>query len=214
MVYCVYSLESPRWGDSNENTQHTSKLKKIEKDIHILHPDMALWWILISSNYPYLEHHFMVPKVFEPLKFDYKCLMKIQSERMQFKGKQLFLLFMFACRLNGINSKLKNWLLRSRRDKHYDNYLGVPIFRLFYIIYWCRPVPQCQLFQNSKTFFSSSFYFCERERSWTDCRIWIYYEDILSWRGKRKQETMASLGFQKKEIKLIFKQRRSRGESL
>ena len=31
---------------------------------------------------------------------------------------------------------------------------------------------------------------------------------------KRKQETMASLGFQKKEIKLIFKQRRSRGESL
>ena len=31
MVYCVYSLESPRYGDSNENTQHTFMLKKIEK---------------------------------------------------------------------------------------------------------------------------------------------------------------------------------------
>ena len=31
MVYCVYSLESPRWGDSNESTQHTFILKKIEK---------------------------------------------------------------------------------------------------------------------------------------------------------------------------------------
>ena len=31
MVYCVYSLESPRWGDSNENTQHTFILEKIEK---------------------------------------------------------------------------------------------------------------------------------------------------------------------------------------
>ena len=30
-VYCVYSLESPHWGDSNEYTQHTSMLKKIEK---------------------------------------------------------------------------------------------------------------------------------------------------------------------------------------
>ena len=31
MVYCVYSLESPRWGDSKENTQHTFLLKKVEK---------------------------------------------------------------------------------------------------------------------------------------------------------------------------------------
>ena len=31
MVYCVYSLESPQWGDSNENTQHTFMSKKIEK---------------------------------------------------------------------------------------------------------------------------------------------------------------------------------------
>ena len=30
-VYCVYSLESPQWGDSYEYTQHTFMLKKIEK---------------------------------------------------------------------------------------------------------------------------------------------------------------------------------------
>ena len=32
-------------------------------------PDLALGLTLISSNYPCLEHIFMVPKVFEPLKF-------------------------------------------------------------------------------------------------------------------------------------------------
>ena len=33
-------------------------------------PDLALSSTLIGSNYPYLELIFMVPKVFEPLKFD------------------------------------------------------------------------------------------------------------------------------------------------
>ena len=33
-------------------------------------PDLVLWLTLISSNYPCLELIFMVPKVFEPLKFD------------------------------------------------------------------------------------------------------------------------------------------------
>ena len=28
MVYCVYSLEPPRWGDSNEHIQQTLILKK------------------------------------------------------------------------------------------------------------------------------------------------------------------------------------------
>ena len=31
MVYGVYSLESPRWGDSNVNTQYTFILKKVGK---------------------------------------------------------------------------------------------------------------------------------------------------------------------------------------
>ena len=32
-------------------------------------PDLALCLTLIRSNYPCLEHIFMVPKVFEPMKF-------------------------------------------------------------------------------------------------------------------------------------------------
>ena len=34
-------------------------------------PDLALSSTLISSNYPCLEVIFMVPKVFEPLKFEF-----------------------------------------------------------------------------------------------------------------------------------------------
>ena len=40
------------------------------KEILIMPPDLALLSTLISSNYPCLELIFMVPKVFEPLKFD------------------------------------------------------------------------------------------------------------------------------------------------
>ena len=68
MAYCVYPLESPRWGDSNEHTQNTFMLKKNREDIPIMHPDLALWLTLVSSNNPCLEHIVMVQKVFEPLK--------------------------------------------------------------------------------------------------------------------------------------------------
>ena len=42
MVYCVYSLESPQWDDSNENTQHTLMSKKIKK-ISLLSPPPLTW---------------------------------------------------------------------------------------------------------------------------------------------------------------------------
>ena len=47
MVCCVYSLESPRRGDFNENTQHVFMLKKIDKKSIknisiIISPDLAL----------------------------------------------------------------------------------------------------------------------------------------------------------------------------
>ena len=67
--YVVYSLEWPRWGNSNENTQHTFMLEKL-KDFPIMPPVLALWLTHISANYACLKHIFMVPKVFEPLKFD------------------------------------------------------------------------------------------------------------------------------------------------
>ena len=40
------------------------------KYIPIMPSDLALWLTLFTSNYPCLEHIFMVPKVFELLKFD------------------------------------------------------------------------------------------------------------------------------------------------
>ena len=40
------------------------------KNILTKPPDLALLSTLIGSNYPCLELIFMVPKVFEPLKFD------------------------------------------------------------------------------------------------------------------------------------------------
>ena len=69
------TLESPRWGDSNENTQYTFMLKKNQEYIAFIPPDQALWSTLISSNSPCLELIFMVPKVFEPLKFD--CTLRL-----------------------------------------------------------------------------------------------------------------------------------------
>ena len=36
--------------------------------MHVLPPDIALLLTLTSSNYPYLEHTLIVPKVFEPFK--------------------------------------------------------------------------------------------------------------------------------------------------
>ena len=67
----MYSLESPRCGDSNENTQYIFMWKKNQKDIPIKPPDLALKSTLIDSNYPCLERIFLVPKVFEQLNFDY-----------------------------------------------------------------------------------------------------------------------------------------------
>ena len=42
---------------------------KNRKDTPLMPPDLALRLTLISSNCPYLEHIFMVPMVFELLKF-------------------------------------------------------------------------------------------------------------------------------------------------
>ena len=51
MVSCVYSLESPRWGDSNENTQHTFMLKKIKKR------SLSLWRHALSSRWLWAFNH-------------------------------------------------------------------------------------------------------------------------------------------------------------
>ena len=73
IVCCVYSLESPHQGDSNEYTQHTIIVQKIEKmslNYRYLLPELVSWLTLSGSNYPCLKRISMVPKMFEPLKFN------------------------------------------------------------------------------------------------------------------------------------------------
>ena len=71
-LYVVYSLELPHQGDSNEYTQHTIIMKELKKSLYYCYllPDLAPGLTLSGSNYPYLEQFSMVPKLFEPLKFD------------------------------------------------------------------------------------------------------------------------------------------------
>ena len=61
-----------KWYTSHEYTQHIIIVSKIEKtslNYRLLLPDLA-WLTLSGSNYPCLEQHFLVPKTFEPLKYD------------------------------------------------------------------------------------------------------------------------------------------------
>ena len=79
MVCCVYSLESPHRGYTNECTQYTIILLKIENiSINYRHllPDLAPWLDVNGYNYPSLEQMSMTPKMFEPLKSD--CILAIQ----------------------------------------------------------------------------------------------------------------------------------------
>ena len=48
------------------------KSKNILLDYRYLPPDLAPWLTLSCSNYPCLEQFSMVPKMFEPLRFDCK----------------------------------------------------------------------------------------------------------------------------------------------
>ena len=63
-----YSLELPHQGNSNEYSQHTIIIWKIEKtSLNYIHlpPDLALWLTLSGSSYQCLEQIYMVPKMFE-----------------------------------------------------------------------------------------------------------------------------------------------------
>ena len=51
-------------------THNIPLIKDNQKGISVLLPELAVRLTLTSSNYPCLKHIFLVPKVFEPLKFD------------------------------------------------------------------------------------------------------------------------------------------------
>ena len=86
----VYSLELPHWGNSNEYIQHTIVLKKIKKislNYRYLLPELVPWLTLSGSNYPCLEQISMVPKMFEPLRFDCSLdLIRCNSRRRRLQS--------------------------------------------------------------------------------------------------------------------------------
>ena len=61
-------------------------MKENQKDIPILPPDVGLRLTPTSSNYPCLEHVFMVPKVFEPLTV-FITVFEVKFEHL-YKGKR------------------------------------------------------------------------------------------------------------------------------
>ena len=83
-ILCVFISR----GDSNENTQHTMYLHDKENQVYILimAHDLALLFILNSSNYPCLKNIFFVPKVFEPFKF-YCMYMNLVQTKVVSKRK-------------------------------------------------------------------------------------------------------------------------------
>ena len=106
MVYCVLSLESPHRGDSNKNTRNTFMVKKNRKYNPIMPPDLALCLTLISSNYPCLEHLFLVPR----------CSSHWSSTVHVIKGGCAHLLSFFACFTTGAwSSSLKHFKILSSK---------------------------------------------------------------------------------------------------
>ena len=67
-VCCVFSLESPHWGDSNEYTQYTVfNMKKEESLLIIL--NLPLWEFSKGFKNGFETAVVNEPSVFEPLKF-------------------------------------------------------------------------------------------------------------------------------------------------
>ena len=76
-VYCVFSLESPHRGDSNETTQYT--IFNINKKIALNYPKSAAIFFFSKG----LKNEFETsvvnePSVFEPLKFS--CMIPISID--------------------------------------------------------------------------------------------------------------------------------------
>ena len=65
MVYCVFSLESPYRGDSNENTQYLN-MKKVN---HCKLSKMCSYEIFSKGHKEFETDVVNEPSVFEPLKF-------------------------------------------------------------------------------------------------------------------------------------------------
>ena len=98
----MYSLESPHQINSNEYTQHTIIVQKVERislNCHLL-PDLVPWLTLNCLNYPYLEHTSMVPKMFQPLKFD--CINWLLASLYNARFYQKYYFYYFFIKICGL----------------------------------------------------------------------------------------------------------------
>ena len=68
-------------------------MEKISLNYRPLFPDLAPWLTLSGSNYLCLEQILMVPKMFEPLKFDFKTIFITKRNSFFF----FFFFFFFFC---------------------------------------------------------------------------------------------------------------------
>ena len=71
---CVYSLESPHRGDSNEHTQHKKVFIEDRKDIPKLFPFASWPDAMINPQWlelPIYRTNYHSPKMFEQLEFDW-----------------------------------------------------------------------------------------------------------------------------------------------
>ena len=97
----MYSLELPHRGDYNEYTQHTiivTEIKKKPLNYRYLLPELAPWLTLSGSNHPCLEQFSMVPKMFEPSKFDSSLLVTFAVEKFQgWKFDRLIIITFLSC---------------------------------------------------------------------------------------------------------------------
>ena len=66
VVCCVFSLESPHRGDSNEYTQYT--IFNIKKEITLINPDLQLWGFSKGLKNEFEASVVNELSVFEPLK--------------------------------------------------------------------------------------------------------------------------------------------------
>ena len=78
-VYCVFSLESPHRGDSNQYTRYT--IFKIKKKIILSYPKSAAIGLFPRDLKDEFERAIVnEPSVFEPLKFN--CIMLLGSLKL------------------------------------------------------------------------------------------------------------------------------------
>ena len=110
-VFCVFSLDSPHQGDSNEYPQYT--IFNIKRKITLNYPKIAAMGFFPRSETAMVNE----PSVFEPLKF--YCICKMYCKLINIK-KRTFHVYTFAIKIV---------------YKRIENLIGNTIIKLMFIMF-------------------------------------------------------------------------------